>query len=333
MKVIGKNPGVPGGRRECVGVRQVLTGIGGGGGGATSCGNVTEETAAAGVTHTQGTVRGGGVSADSGVTEDNTRRKVKEVPVGVDARALRLSERKLVSVVQRRPEEDEVVNGEACKNLLEKEVEEEPLEEEREEEEEEEEELPGEAGARSLALEERRRRSCVDGKKRVRFSVSRMDCDTNFKLTMSIKKESDGVPVFFKVDGNRFKKERTVKLMVDTRYRVDFSFKPTQTMTGAIICGEEVDSTERVYDSTASAYSSRLHTEGALPSPKGHRDDLPFVVLLKGGLVMQMSLQVKFYKYGDSQHCDWGSTFHCIEYDCETHTDAGIVAILKETVR
>lgn len=54
---------------------------------------------------------------------------------------------------------------------------------------------------------------------------------------------------------------------------------------------------------------------------------------LKGGLVMQMSLQVKFYKHGDSQHCDWGSTFHCIEYDCETHTDAGIVAILKETIR
>lgn len=33
------------------------------------------------------------------------------------------------------------------------------------------------------------------------------------------------------VDGNRFKKERTVKLMVDTPYRVDVSFKPTQTLT------------------------------------------------------------------------------------------------------
>ena len=58
-----------------------------------------------------------------------------------------------------------------------------------------------------------------------------------------------------------------------------------------------------------------------------------FSFQMKGGLVMQMSLQVKFYKSGDSQHCDWGSTFHCIEYDCETHTDAGIVAILKETIR
>ncbi|KAK4292476.1 hypothetical protein Pmani_034763 [Petrolisthes manimaculis] len=54
---------------------------------------------------------------------------------------------------------------------------------------------------------------------------------------------------------------------------------------------------------------------------------------LKGGLVMQMSLQVKYYKVGDSQHCDWGSPFHCVEYDCETHTEAGIVAILKETFR
>ncbi|XP_071542523.1 CB1 cannabinoid receptor-interacting protein 1-like [Panulirus ornatus] len=105
-----------------------------------------------------------------------------------------------------------------------------------------------------------------------------MDCDTNFKVTMSIKKESDGVPVFYKVDGQRFKKEKTVKLMVDTPYRVDFSFKPTQTMTRAVICGEEVEATERVYDSTASAYSSRLHTEGTLPSPKGTREDLPFLV-------------------------------------------------------
>lgn len=299
------------------------------------CGSVTEGVAAAEVTHAQAAVARGGVSVGSEVTEQSdTRGKVKEVLLRADARAQRRSERKLVSDFQPRPtNEDEVVNGEACTNFTEREVEEEPEEGEEEGEEEEEEEVPGVVGARSLALEERGRRSCLEGKKRVRFSVSRMDCDTNFKLTMSIKKESDGVPVFFKVDGNRFKKERTVKLMVDTRYRVDFSFKPTQTMTGAIICGEEVETTERVYDSTASAYSSRLHTEGALPSPKGHRDDLPFVVLMKGGLVMQMSLQVKFYKSGDSQHCDWGSTFHCIEYDCETHTDAGIVAILKETIR
>lgn len=50
-----------------------------------------------------------------------------------------------------------------------------------------------------LDHEQRRRSSSGDGKKRVRFSVSRMGCDTNFKVTMSIKKESDGAPVFFKV--------------------------------------------------------------------------------------------------------------------------------------
>lgn len=58
---------------------------------------------------------------------------------------------------------------------------------------------------------ERRRRSCGDGKKRVRFSVSRMDCDTNFKVTMSIKKESDGVPVFFKVRTSIFVTKQCVE--------------------------------------------------------------------------------------------------------------------------
>ncbi|KAK7071296.1 hypothetical protein SK128_014607 [Halocaridina rubra] len=56
----------------------------------------------------------------------------------------------------------------------------------------------------SIIASGERRRSTGENKKRVRFSISRMDCDTYFKVTMSIKKESDGVPVFFKVGSDTF---------------------------------------------------------------------------------------------------------------------------------
>ncbi|CAL4096254.1 unnamed protein product, partial [Meganyctiphanes norvegica] len=101
----------------------------------------------------------------------------------------------------------------------------------------------------------------------------------------------------------------------------------------AVFRGQESDTTERSYDSTASAYSARLCVQDTPHSQKGHREDLDLLVQFKGGLTLQAVLQVKYYKAGDSQHCEWGSTFHCLELDCETHTDAGLVAILKETFR
>ncbi|CAL4068754.1 unnamed protein product, partial [Meganyctiphanes norvegica] len=45
---------------------------------------------------------------------------------------------------------------------------------------------------------ENRRSGVVFCKKRVRFSITKMDTDTNFKVTLSIKKEADGCPVFYK---------------------------------------------------------------------------------------------------------------------------------------
>lgn len=61
----------------------------------------------------------------------------------------------------------------------------------------------------AVGSEEGPRHSSGDAaKKKVRFSLTRMDGDTNFKVTMSIKKEADGVPVFYKVS-EEGKKEGT----------------------------------------------------------------------------------------------------------------------------
>ncbi|CAG7784827.1 unnamed protein product, partial [Allacma fusca] len=52
----------------------------------------------------------------------------------------------------------------------------------------------------------------------------------SFKVTLSIRRDGDPCPVYMKQDGQRFKLPRTLKLFVDTSYRVDLSFKPPQVL-------------------------------------------------------------------------------------------------------
>ena len=47
-----------------------------------------------------------------------------------------------------------------------------------------------------------------------------------FKLDVNITKSEDSSPVFFKVDGERFKEVQTLKLQVDAKYRLSFEFRP-----------------------------------------------------------------------------------------------------------
>ena len=48
-----------------------------------------------------------------------------------------------------------------------------------------------------------------------------------FKLDVNITKLDDSSPVFFKVDGERFKEIQTLKLQVDSTYRLSFEFRPS----------------------------------------------------------------------------------------------------------
>ena len=49
----------------------------------------------------------------------------------------------------------------------------------------------------------------------------------SFKLDVNITKLEDSSPVFFKIDGERFKETQTLKLQVDTTYRLSFEFRPS----------------------------------------------------------------------------------------------------------
>jgi hypothetical protein len=49
---------------------------------------------------------------------------------------------------------------------------------------------------------------------------------TGFKVSLSISKKSDGSQLYYKVDGERFKENKTIKLHVDTVYKVTLDVRP-----------------------------------------------------------------------------------------------------------
>ena len=51
-----------------------------------------------------------------------------------------------------------------------------------------------------------------------------------FKLDINITRLEDSSPVFFKIDGERFKETQTLKLQVDTTYRMSFEFRPSMEL-------------------------------------------------------------------------------------------------------
>ncbi|XP_049794138.1 CB1 cannabinoid receptor-interacting protein 1-like [Schistocerca nitens] len=155
-----------------------------------------------------------------------------------------------------------------------------------------------------------------------------------FRVTLSMKKEPDGGPVFCKMEQTqRFKQLKTVKLHTDTVYRIDVSFKPPRALQSLVIQGQEMEPCERARDSTACAYSSYYNTEGLSPSKKGTREDLTIIMKVDGSGELSTCLQIKLYKAHDIQHCEWGSRLHCIELDCTSTEGPEGVRVNRETYR
>lgn len=60
---------------------------------------------------------------------------------------------------------------------------------------------------------------------------------------------------------------------------------------------------------------------------------LYFRLQLNGGYEFTTSLQIKIYKANSTQHCDWGTTVHSIEYECHTDQQNNSIKIIKDTFR
>ncbi|XP_057374996.1 CB1 cannabinoid receptor-interacting protein 1-like [Daphnia carinata] len=158
----------------------------------------------------------------------------------------------------------------------------------------------------------------------------------SFRVTLSLHKEPDNKPVFCKMDGQRFAQQRTVKFLADSKYRFDINIRPAKMVRGIAVMEralEVTDNSSKLEDENASSYSAFFQLDNLQPSKKGQRESVSLHVKMDGGYEFTTTLQIKIYNAKSTQHCDWGTTVHSIEYECHTDQQNNSIKIVKDTFR
>ncbi|EDO40161.1 predicted protein [Nematostella vectensis] len=154
-----------------------------------------------------------------------------------------------------------------------------------------------------------------------------------FKTSLSLTRSEDSSPVFFKVDGERFKETRTLKLQVDSKYKVVLEFRPPQTLAEAAISGGSLKAELKKIDENCSVYEGLFSTQG-MPSSKS-KDRAYIVLSLKFNTGHEMNVQVqsKLYSVKDNTHVTWGACLKSLDFECKMRDGQSFVSIQKTTFR
>ncbi|GAB6021323.1 CB1 cannabinoid receptor-interacting protein 1 [Chamberlinius hualienensis] len=163
-----------------------------------------------------------------------------------------------------------------------------------------------------------------------------MEHQLHFKCVMALSKEPEGHPVYFKVDGQRFRNNRTIKLHTGSAYKFNFTFKPSQVLETVNIHGSNLPvslNESSTGEGITSSYTSVWSTENIPLTKKGQRDNVPLILKIKDKGTLKTSMQAKFYKIDDKHHCEWGNHFTNIEFECNANEHRNHVDIAKETFR
>uniref|UniRef100_T1JGP9 CB1 cannabinoid receptor-interacting protein 1 n=1 Tax=Strigamia maritima TaxID=126957 RepID=T1JGP9_STRMM len=158
-----------------------------------------------------------------------------------------------------------------------------------------------------------------------------MEHQLHFKLTLELKREKHDGPAYFKVDGNRFKNPRTIKLHSDSAYAFCITSRPPQILESLSIHGTSLDVEEKSRDHSECVYSAVWSTAGILPTRKGEREQVPIIIKISEKGTLKACFQAKMYKAEDEQHCAWGSSLHSIEWECNANEHRNHVDVAKET--
>ncbi|XP_020618439.1 CB1 cannabinoid receptor-interacting protein 1-like [Orbicella faveolata] len=147
-----------------------------------------------------------------------------------------------------------------------------------------------------------------------------------FKLDVNITKSDDSSPVFFKIDGERFKETQTLKLQVDTTYRISFEFRPSKEVSEISIAGGNVEHELKRSDERSSHYECNWSTSGMSESKKKDRLYLVIFVKFQDGKELNARVQCKMYSLKDKNHVMWGSCLKSLQIDCrvrdgQSHVD------------
>ncbi|XP_078005676.1 CB1 cannabinoid receptor-interacting protein 1 isoform X2 [Phascolarctos cinereus] len=111
------------------------------------------------------------------------------------------------------------------------------------------------------------------------------DLPSLVRLSIALRIQPNDGPVFFKVDGQRFGQNRTIKLLTGSSYKVEVKIKPTTLQVknisiGGVVVPLELKSKEP--DGDRVVYTGIYDTEGVAPTKSGERQPIqitmPFLI-------------------------------------------------------
>ncbi|MBZ3882350.1 Calcineurin subunit B type 1 [Sciurus carolinensis] len=140
------------------------------------------------------------------------------------------------------------------------------------------------------------------------------------RLSIALRIQPNDGPVFYKVDGQRFGQNRTIKLLTGSSYKVEVKIKPTTLQVenisiGGVLVPLELKAKEP--DGDRVVYTGTYDTEGVAPTKSGERQPIQITMPFTDIGTFETVWQVKFYNYHKRDHCQWGSPFSVIEYECK----------------
>nr|XP_014344387.1 PREDICTED: CB1 cannabinoid receptor-interacting protein 1 [Latimeria chalumnae] len=111
------------------------------------------------------------------------------------------------------------------------------------------------------------------------------------KIAVSLKIQPNDGPVYFKVDGQRFGQNRTIKLLTGSKYKIEVVIKPgtikasTMEIGGATILLEE-----KSRDPQSVRYIGTYDTEGVTHTKSGERQPIQVSIqVITGDLFPQIT--------------------------------------------
>ncbi|XP_077173961.1 CB1 cannabinoid receptor-interacting protein 1 [Paroedura picta] len=152
------------------------------------------------------------------------------------------------------------------------------------------------------------------------------------RLSVALKVQPSDGPVFFKVDGQRFGQNRTIKLLTGAKYRLEVVAKPGALRATTMSIGTvTVPLEEKSRDAQMVVYNGIYDTEGVPHTKSGERQPIQVTMQLTDIGTFETVWQVKFYNYHKRDHCQWGNSFASIEYECKPNETRTLLWINKES--
>ncbi|XP_012559108.1 CB1 cannabinoid receptor-interacting protein 1 [Hydra vulgaris] len=127
-----------------------------------------------------------------------------------------------------------------------------------------------------------------------------------------------GSEVYFKQDGQRFHENQTLKLAIESQYKVNVEVKPPLELTFLQFGGEEpeIKRVSKNDDDEKSVYQFEWSTLGMEATARTQRVEMPCFIRFKDYKELNFKLQTKFYPTKEVKHITWGQKLHTITLEC-----------------